>query len=138
LLLLSGCKPFDVSYFESDPVPPTPAQLTAPDPTSGISLATIRFDPPQPDDQQKLATAVRAARGRKPDVAFTVVAVTSPAGVAPTLAPVEAEAAAEQGRQQAVSIMRALMTLGVPPARITLAARSDPTVSSPEIRVYVR
>jgi hypothetical protein len=139
----AGCgKPdfplLDQRFFEPSPVPPTTAQVAATQAGRGPPLVTISFDQPNPDYRPALAAAVQAAQARKPDVAFDVVTVTTPAGSEPTTAPVEAEDSAALGRQEALGVARALIALGVGPSRITLGASKQPGLTAREVRVYVR
>jgi fermentation-respiration switch protein FrsA (DUF1100 family) len=92
-----------------------------------LPLLIIRFDQPDFDYHPALADAVDAARSRKADVGFEVLAPVPTAGE-PTV----------QGQADAVDIATALQAIGVPPERIRLGLRADPGAPPREIRVYVR
>ena len=89
-------------------------------------LLTIGYATPDPNYQDVLRYAVRAAETRAPGVQYDVIAML-PAG---------ADAAAAQ--QRAAEVMRDIMAQGVPASRIHLGLRTAPAGGAQEIRVYVR
>jgi len=130
-LLLAGCALVDQRTFAPAPeakAAPAAAQ-PAPAPVkmdARTPLVSIDFAGPTPTYQELLGYAVRAAETRDRDVQYDVV----------SMVPKAADAAA--GQRDAADVMRAIMREGVPPARIHLGLRADPTLSGPEVRVYVR
>jgi hypothetical protein len=113
------------------PVPPAPAPLPPP-PAGPPPLVTIRpaagvdYLPP-------LREAVAAARARKPDVQFDVVAAVPAAG-----APDAQIAAAHAGTAAAAEVARAIVGLGVPASQVRLSARTDTALTQAAIRIYVQ
>jgi len=130
--LLSGCKLIDQTTFAPAPeAKPAPAatQSAAPPPLSAESrraLVTIAYSTPNPNYQDVLRYAVRAAEARDPNVQYEVV------GEVPSLA------GAEQAQRDAAAVMRAIMADGVPAARIHLGLRAEPGVAVRQVRVFVR
>ncbi len=135
---LGGCALPDQRTFGAaayrPPVPPKPPAAPKPPPWPGPPpLATIRFDSLSADYVDPLRKAIRAAEQVKPDVVFAVV------GVAPaTGAPASQAAAAAAAADAARSVMQAIERMGVPPERLLLAARTDPTTDHQLVEVYVR
>jgi hypothetical protein len=129
-LLLAGCALVDQKTFAPAPeakAQPAQAQPAAPvklDPR--LPLVTVDFSGPPPHYEELLRYAVRAAEMRDHDVQYDVVAML----------PTAVDAA--QGQRDATAVMRSIMLTGVPPGRIHLALRADPTLSGREVRVYVR
>lgn len=165
--VLGGCALIDQRTFGAPPPPPkrvlpgtvAPAAAALPiDPRT--PLVRITYATPDPVYRPMLDYAVRAALARRPNVVFDVMALSPPAkppakppaakdgkanmaqakNAQPVAAPkVEVPApAASAGPADAATVMRAIMALGVPASRIHLVAASDPGVSTPEVRVYVR
>jgi hypothetical protein len=130
LAVLTGCHLIDQKTFAPSPeagpagAPAPPAPPPRIDPRS--PLMVIDYGIPNPAYQDLLNLAVHAAQSRNPAVQFDVVSVA---------ATIDAASAAQQ---HAVDIMRALLEERVPAVRVHLGLRSDPTVSSPQVRVYVR
>jgi hypothetical protein len=93
----------------------------------------IRFDHPGVAYAGALRQAVTAARTRKPDVQFAVVAV---APAAPTLA--QQAAGLTRASAEARQVAEAIAAQGVPSGQIALSARAEPGVRSDEVRVFVR
>jgi hypothetical protein len=124
-LALAGCKLFDQTTFAPSPEdsPAAPAPLKA-DPRT--PLLTVGYDTPNPNYQDVLRYAVRAAETRAPGVQYDVYAVL-PAG-----------GDAAQAQSSAVEVMRAILAQGVPPARVHLGLRTEPAGTARQVRVYVR
>jgi hypothetical protein len=133
-LALAGCKLIDQTTFAPQAETPAPAQLAALPPVAGRpALLSIRYSTPNPQYGDALRTAVAAAEERRPGAQYDVVAVV----------PVPKDPALQlrdlnQGRQDATRVMQAMMALGVPDTRIALGARTDPSITVREVRVYVR
>ena len=133
-LSVTGCKLIDQTTFAPTPeAAAVPAQATLPRLDARVPLVTIGFDQPNPQYHAMLGYAVHAAEARDAAVQYEVFAVV-PAKATPAQ---QAQAAgAAQGN--AIEVMRAIMALGVPAARIHLGVRSDPTIDAEQVRVYVR
>jgi len=128
-LLLAGCALVDQRTFAPAPEAKAAPAATAPATVkvdARTPLVSIDFSGPAPEYQELLGYAVRAADMRDRDVQYDVVSIV----------PAAADAAA--GQQEAGDVMRAIMREGVPPARIHLGLRADPTLRGREVRVYVR
>ena len=130
--VLAGCKLIDQNTFWPPPKPPPPPPSSlAPPPAP--PLVTIAFPTPDVDFRAALTAAVQAARARKPDADFDVVAV------APTAPTVSAQLA---GLSRAIDDSRrvgeALTALKVAAERIHMSARTEQGVTVAEVRVFVR
>ncbi len=131
---LPGCTLIDQNTFNPTaravPVIPAAPEATAvAAPPGPPPLLTLR--PGQPV-QDAVRQAVIAARRRKPDVVFDVVAML-PGGTETRLDEEAASSSAEAG-----TVARAIAAQGVPPARVRLFARPEAGLAEQEVRVYVR
>ena len=131
-LSLTGCKLIDQTTFAAAPEA-TPAQVTLPRIDQRSPLVTIGYDQPNPQYQEMLGYAVHAAEARDSAVQYDVFAVVPAKG-----SPAQQVQAAGAAQQDAVEVMKAIMALGVPAARIHLGVRSDPGIGANQVRVYVR
>jgi hypothetical protein len=131
-LSLTGCKLIDQTTFAPAPEA-TPAQVTLPRIDQRSPLVTIGYDQPNPQYQEMLGYAVHAAEARDSAVQYDVFAVVPAKG-----SPAQQVQAAGAAQQDAVEVMKAIMALGVPAARIHLGVRSDPGIGANQVRVYVR
>ncbi|HEX3573314.1 MAG TPA: hypothetical protein VHU42_01830 [Rhodopila sp.] len=128
LLSFTGCTLIDQRTFapspeaKAQPAPPQPPVVVDP----RTPLVTIDYTVPSPDYGELLHAAVRAAEARDADVQYDVVSVMKDTS----------DVAA--GQDRATGVMRAIMRDRVPASRIHLAFRSDPTLASSQVRVYVR
>jgi len=104
-------------------VSPAPAAATRP------ALVTIRFDRPDVAYEEQLFGAVNQALDRRPDVAFDIVAV-SPPGAATT--------SAVALKRNIESVVQSLTSMGLPPDRLRLSARTLADASGNEVRIYPR
>jgi len=133
-LALSGCKLIDQTTFAPAPeaatVPPRPA-LPHADPRT--PLVVIGFTGPAPEYRQMLGYAVHAAEARDAAVQYDVFAVVPAKGD-----PASQAKAAGDAQGDAIDVMKAIIAMGVPAARVHLGVRSDPAIDSTEVRVYVR
>ncbi len=135
---LAGCALPDQRTFGAAPylppkAPPPPATPPPPPWPGPAPLAIIKFANPSADYAGPLGDAVKAAEASKPDVVFVVV------GVAPaTGTPAAQRAAAASAATAARAVMQAIARMGVPTERLLLAARTDPTVNTQQVEVYVR
>jgi hypothetical protein len=125
---LPGCKLIDQETFaptpEAKPTPPPPPIPVQVDPRT--PLLTVDYSTPEPAWQEPLRYAVRAAEARDRRVQYDVTAVV------PRLDD------ASEGQQRALTIMRGIIEQRVPASRVHLGLRADPTLTSPQVRVYVR
>ena len=128
LLSFTGCTLIDQRTFAPSPEakaqpapPPAPVVIDTRTP-----LVTIDYTVPSPDYGELLHDAVRAAESRYPEVQFDVVSVLKDTAEAP------------EGQERATGVMRAIMRDRVPPSRIHLALRTDPTLAASQVRIYVR
>jgi hypothetical protein len=131
-LSLSGCKLIDQTTFAPAPEATT-VQVTLPRIDPRTPLVTIGYDLPDPPYQEMLGYAVHAAEARDAAVQYDVFAVVPAKG-----APAQQVQAAGAAQQDAVGVMKAIMALGVPAARIHLGLRSDPAIGVNQVRIYVR
>jgi hypothetical protein len=129
-LLLAGCALVDQNTFAPAPEAKADSAVAQP-PTavkvdSRVPLVTVDFSGSPPQYEELLRYAVRAAEMRDRDVQYDVVAMLPNA------------TDAGPGQRDAAGVMRSIMLVGVPAARIHLGLRADPTLSGREVRVYVR
>ncbi len=128
LLCFSGCTLIDQRTFA--PAPEAKAQ-SAPAQAPVVldartPLVTIDYTVPSPDYGELLHAAVRAAENRDADVQYDVVSM------------LQDSSDARLGQERATGVMRAIMRDQVPASRIHLGLRTDPTLASGQVRVYVR
>ena len=127
LAALPGCTLVDQNTFNPSagavPVIPLAPVVAAPLPSGPPSLLTVQ--PGQPI-QDAVRRAVAAARSRKGDVMFDVVAMV----------PADDQAAVSSAEAGAVA--RAITAQGVPSSRVRLFARPEAGLAGREVRVYVR
>ena len=133
---LPGCTLIDQNTFNPSAravpvIPAAPAVAAVAVPSGPQPLLTLR--PGQPV-QDAVRQAVVAARRRKPDVVFDVVAML-PGGTGAD-AGVEEQAASSSA--EAGTVARAIAAQGVPQGRVRLFARPEAGLSGREVRVYVR
>ncbi|HLB99636.1 MAG TPA: hypothetical protein VJK90_18330 [Acetobacteraceae bacterium] len=131
-LSLTGCKLIDQTTFAPAPEA-KPAQVTLPQIDKRAPLVTIGYDQPNPSYQEMLGYAVHAAEERDAGVQYDVFAVVPATG-----SPAQQVQAAGAAQQDAVGVMKAIMALGVPAARIHLGVRADPAIGVNQVRIYVR
>jgi len=134
LAALAGCHLVDQRSFDRTagrrPVPP--AAPVVPGPLPVPPLLVVRFDTPDPQYRAALATAVDAARRRKPDVLFSVVVLVPPSGT-----PAQQVAAAEAARGSGRDVAAAIVADGADIGQVELSARAEPGRAVREVRVYV-
>jgi hypothetical protein len=93
------------------------------------ALVTIRFDRPDVAYEEQLFGAVNEALERRPDVAFDVVAVSPPGAPA---------SSASASKRNIESVVQSLTSMGLPPDRLRLSARTLVDASGNEVRIYPR
>ena len=132
-LSVSGCKLIDQTTFAPAPEAAVePARPSLPRVEPRTPLVTIGFAHPDPQYQAMLGYAVHAAEARDGGVQYDVFAVAPAKG-----GPSDQAKAAGDAQQDALGVMKAIMTLGVPATRIHLGVRTDPALDANEVRVYV-
>jgi hypothetical protein len=99
----------------------------------GRPLVVIRFDRPDVPYEESLYNAVSQALERRPGARFDIVAV-APGSANPATAVVGANAS----KQNAESVRRSLVNMGLPSDRMSMSATSSPEVQDGEVRIYVR
>jgi len=100
---------------------------------SGTPLVVIRFDHSDVDYQQILYAALTQALQSRPGAAFSIVAVSPTRGTATAV-----QLAQTAAHRHAEDVMRSMTDMGVPASRLAVASATDPTVTSSEVRVFVR
>jgi hypothetical protein len=106
----------------------TPRAIAAVTPASFADkkpLVVIRFDKPDVVYEPALYQALSRALERRPDATFDLVAVS----------PNEAGQAA--ARRDADAVFKSMTSMGLPAERIAMAAMGTPSVSTPEVHIYV-
>jgi hypothetical protein len=93
-------------------------------------LMVIRFDRPNVAYEQALYSDVSRALDRRPGATFDVVAV-APAGSNSGLN-------TTSSKRNAENVVRSLTSMGLPPDRISLSARSSASALGYEVQVFVR
>jgi hypothetical protein len=101
--------------------------------TSGRPLVVIRFDRPDVPYEEQLYNAVSQALERRPGARFEIVAV-APGSANPATATVGANAS----KQNAESVRRSLVNMGLPADRMSMSATSSAELQDGEVRIYVR
>jgi hypothetical protein len=96
---------------------------------SRAALVTIRFDRPNVAYEEQLFGAVNEALERRPDVAFDVVAVSPPGAPA---------SSATASKRNIESVVQSLTSMGLPPDRLRLSARTLADAAGNEVRIYPR
>ena len=130
LLSFTGCTLIDQRTFAPAPeARAQPAPLAAPVAATADTrtpLVTIDYTIPSPDYAELLHDAVRAAESRDADVQYDVIVVLRDASEIAT------------GQARATAVMKTIMRDRVPPSRIHLGLRTDPTLAASQVRVFVR
>lgn len=114
-------------------VRPAPSKRRPPQGKGDPPLVTIRFDQPNVDYEETLYLALSLALDRKPNATFTIETV-APAGSTPA----EVAAYREDARRHAEDVLHAISDMGMPADRLSLSATMNTTVTSEEVRIYVR
>ena len=116
-------------------LPAAPASAAGAGIASGRPLVVIRFDKDKPnvDYQQVLYQTVSQALARRPSVAFDLLAVApSGGGTAQTALN------SNMVRRDADQVLRSLITMGVPPDRVSVSSATSATAQVNEVHLYVR
>ncbi len=113
--------------------PHMPAGNAAVAPSTGRLLVLIRYNQPQVQYEQQLSAAVSAAMQRKPDLQFSIVAVTPSSGDPAELATMQ-----EAAGRNSEDVKRSLIQLGIAPSLISMSRTQTQDAKTPEVHVYVR
>ncbi len=103
------------------------------DTTGKRPLVVIRFDRAKVPYQQALYHAVSRAIERRPDAIFDLVAVAPASGGTARVA-----LNSNKARRHAEEVLRALVEMGLPPARVAVSAKTLPSAKTNEVHVYLR
>ncbi len=103
------------------------------DTTGKRPLVVIRFDRAKVPYQQALYHAVSRVIERRPDAVFDLVAVASASGGTARVA-----LNANKARRHAEEVLRALIEMGLPPARVAVSAKTMASARTNEVHVYLR
>lgn len=130
-VLLPGCTLIDQNTFDKSAsavpvIPPAPVVAVPYTPPGGPALLTLQ---PGPLPKGAVRQAVAAARRRKPDVVFDVVAALPGRAT---------EEDAARGGAEAEAVAQAIAAEGVDASRVRLLARPEPGLPARETRIYVR
>ena len=96
-------------------------------------LVVIRFDRADVPYQQALYTAVSKTLERRPNALFDLVAVAPAKGGTARIA-----LNSQKARQHAENVVRSLIEMGLPPNRVAVSAKTEPTIENNEVHLYVR
>jgi len=96
-------------------------------------LVVIRFDRAKVPYQQALYNAVSRVLERRPSAVFDLVAVAPTAGGTAKLA-----LNSNKARRHAEEVLRALIEMGLPPARVAVSAKTLAAAKTNEVHVYLR
>ena len=100
---------------------------------SGSPIVTIRFARNRTNYERELYSALSQALASKPSASFNVI------GISPTRGSATAVQLAQNSAQRhAQDVMRTMGEMGVPATRIATSSSTDPSVTTSEVRVYVR
>jgi hypothetical protein len=106
----------------------------APKPTADRRpLVVIRFDRNDVPYQQALYNAVSRVLEKRPDAVFDLVAVAPATGGQARVA-----LNSNKARRQAEGVLRSLIEMGLPPARVAVAAKTSPSSRTNEVHLYIR
>ena len=112
------------------------AQVSAgsPRPTANRRpLVVIRFDRKNVPYQQALYNAVSRVLEKRPGAVFDLVAVAPSAGGSARVA-----LNTNKARRQAEDVLRSLIEMGLPPARVAVAAKASAATRTNEVHLYIR
>ena len=96
-------------------------------------LVVIRFDRNDVPYQQALYNAVSRVLEQRPDAVFDLVAVAPAAGGQARVA-----LNSNKARRQAEGVLRSLIEMGLPPARVAVAAKTSADTRTNEVHLYIR
>ena len=96
-------------------------------------LVVIRFDRAKVPYQQALYNAVSRVLERRPSAIFDLVAVAPTAGGTAKMA-----LNSNKARRHAEEVLRAMIEMGLPPARVAVSAKTLSAAKTNEVHVYLR
>lgn len=96
---------------------------------AGKPLFVAKFNKGNVNYKDGLRRAVNAAKAKKANVVFEVVAVTPISGGA---------SARSNAQNQATTIFQEIVNMGVNAERVSLSSRTNAEASSPEVQIFVR
>ncbi len=103
------------------------------DTTGRRPLVVIRFDRTDIPYEQALYNAVKKVLERRPDATFDLVAVVPSHGDEATVALNSSKA-----RRNAENVLRSLVDMGLPPARIAISGKTAQNTEVNEVHLYLR
>ncbi len=101
--------------------------------TGARPLAVIRFENPNVSYERQVFQAITEVLDVRPEARFDIVGI-SPAGGNAADQAIDANRA----RGHAEEVLRTLVNLGLPPARLTLSSNRLGTATGPEVHLFVR
>ena len=135
-LATASSAPINQSTYTAAPVRPVQLMpLSAPSQDVGLSSTAaptgkpffaVKFNRSDVDYQAGLKNAINAARSRKPDVRFEVVAVNPNSG------------SYTDAQKNAGKIFQEIIANGVSPENVSLSSRVSAEVEVPEVQIFVR
>ena len=96
-------------------------------------LVVIRFDRDKVPYQQALYNAVGKVLERRPDASFDLVAVAPSSG-----GPARVALNSTKARRHAEDVLRSLVEMGLPPARVAVSGKTAANANSNEVHLYLR
>lgn len=96
---------------------------------NGKPLFVAKFNRQDVDYKPALRSAVEGARSRKANVMFDVVAVSPASGN---------QISATNARNNANQIFQEIIAMGVGADKVTISARTNASVTAPEVQIFVR
>lgn len=96
-------------------------------------LVVIRFDREKVPYQQALYNAVGKVLERRPNAAFDLVAVAPASG-----GPARVALNSTKARRHAEDVLRSLVEMGLPPARVAVSGKTAARANSNEVHLYLR
>jgi TolA-binding protein len=96
-------------------------------------LVVIRFDRDKVPYQQALYNAVGKVLERRPNAAFDLVAVAPASG-----GPAHVALNSTKARRHAEDVLRSLVEMGLPPARVAVSGKTANSANSNEVHLYLR
>lgn len=96
-------------------------------------LVVIRFDRDKVPYQQALYNAVGKVLERRPNAAFDLVAVAPSTG-----GPARVALNSTKARRYAEDVLRSLVEMGLPPARVAVSGKTAANANSNEVHLYLR
>lgn len=134
--ILGGCKLIDQRTFDSAAGrPPVPhVEPARPGPAAAPPLALVRFQAAPDTWQPGLTDIVRLALSRKPLALFRAQTLVPATGTPDAQIRSLSEAGGTGGRAVAETIIAA----GASSSQVEMSAMTDASVTTPEVRVYVR